>query len=361
MTKRDGTRSAKAIEIAVHVLAWSYIFFSPLFFRRNEETMDMDKYLHGIVFPLTTFTIFYINYFWLVPRLLIREKIRWFVIANVLMIVSYQIFIELQTVIFPPPHSPAHISDIVEKHFPPKIYFVVRGLLTYVFAVAAAVGIQLSMRWKQSERAREAAELGRSQAELQNLKNQINPHFLLNTLNNIYALTAFDQEKAQTAILELSRMLRYMLYENQTDRVPLSKEVDFLKSYISLMRLRIAGNVRVNVNFDYPDSENIPIAPLIFISLVENAFKHGISAGKESFIDITLKATSERLSFSCRNSNVPKNENDKAPGGIGLKQVAKRLELSYPQRYRWKYGPSEDGSAYISEITIYDQPSDGAK
>lgn len=355
MTKTHGTKSIKGFEVTVHILAWVYIFLSPIFFKRSEEPMDLEKFLHGFIFPFTTFVIFYANYFWFVPRLLIRGKLKWFVAANLLMIVCYQIVVEAQVLIFPPPHNHMQIRNLMEPRFPPKAYFVVRGLLTYVFAVAAAVGLQLSLRWKKSEHAREVAELGRSQAELQNLRNQINPHFLLNTLNNIYALTAFNQEKAQSAILELSRMLRYMLYDNQTDRVPLEKEVAFLKSYIALMRLRISDAVKVDIEFDYPENENLPVAPLIFISLVENAFKHGIATGRDSFITIRLQATHDRLHFSCRNSNAPKNHSDKTPGGIGLKLVAKRLELSYPGRHEWKYGTCDNDSTYFSEITIYDK------
>ena len=218
-------------------------------------------------------------------------------------------------------------------------------------------GLTRSMsKWKQSEKARAEAELGRSQAELKNLKNQINPHFLLNTLNNIYALTGFDQEKAQWAIHELSRLLRYMLYENQTERVSLNKEVEFLQSYISLMRLRLLDNVDVKVVFDYPKEENLQIAPLIFISLVENAFKHGISSGQHNFIHITLKSDAHHLCFCCENSNTPQRESDKSPGGIGLQQVASRLEYSYPNRYTWRVELADGGSTYRSVIDIYDKP-----
>lgn len=344
------------IEIIVHVLTWSYIFLSPLLFKRRGESIEWDHYLHGCMLPLTVCIAFYLNYFLLVPRyLLAKGKEKWFYIINVLLFIAYQSSVELQSLIFPPipvkgPHSP-----MGRPHLPPKIYFVVRGLLLYIFAIGASVALNLSMRWRRSEQARAEAELGRSQAELKNLKNQINPHFLLNTLNNIYALTAFNQEKAQQAIHELSRLLRYMLYENQTDRVSLCKEVDFLKSYIALMRLRIYNNVDVQVNFDVPDDENLQVAPLIFISLVENAFKHGVSTSGKCFIHISLTATREHLRFSCENSNTPKNESDKAPGGIGLKQVASRLEYAYPGRYTWKSGVSQDGQTYYSIIDLYDK------
>lgn len=156
--------------------------------------------------------------------------------------------------------------------------------------------------------------------------------------------------------MELSRLLRYMLYENQSDRVSLSKEIEFLRNYIALMKLRINDDVDVRVEFEVSDNKEIVVAPLIFISLVENAFKHGISPTEHSFIHINLKADHEHLRFYCANSNFPKNKmTDKAPGGIGLKQVASRLELSYPGRYKWTSGISDDEKEYRSEILLTDK------
>lgn len=359
------SRTETYIEVAVHVLAWSYIFISPIFFKRRGEAIDWNHYIHGSLLPITLCVSFYLNYFIFVPRYLLnKEKVKWFVICNLLIFCVYQFGIELQGFLtsVDKPMAPPHGRDWMgprpefRRDFPPKVFFIVRGFLFYASAVGASVALHLSKRWKQSEKARAEAELGRSQAELKNLKNQINPHFLLNTLNNIYALTAFDQEKAQWAIHELSRLLRYMLYENQTERVSLNKEVEFLQSYISLMRLRLLDNVEVKVVFDYPKEENLQIAPLIFISLVENAFKHGISSGQRSFIHITLKSDAHHLHFCCENSNTPQRESDKSPGGIGLQQVVSRLEYSYPNRYEWCVELVDGGSTYRSVIDIYDKP-----
>lgn len=348
------------IEITVHVLTWCYIFLSPLFFNRRGETINWDRYLHGLLMPITACITFYLNYFVLIPKYLLNErKLKWYFAINVLLFVVYQVSVEVQGLLFSPSfretmHKGAKIKDI--PRLPPKIFFVVRGFIFYVFAVGASVALKLSLRWRKSEQARAEAELGRSQAELKNLKNQINPHFLLNTLNNIYALVAFDQEKAQQAIHELSRLLRYMLYENQTDRVSLNDESDFLQSYIALMRLRLYNNVDLQVNFDFPKEKNLQVAPLIFISLIENAFKHGVSSSGNNFIHITLKADEHHLVFCCENSNTPKNKTDKSPGGIGLQQVASRLENAYPKCYEWKIDLLDGGATYRSVISIYDKP-----
>lgn len=354
------TKAERVIEVSVHVLTWTFVFLSPLFFRRSWETFDLLRFMHGSLMQLLTCVAFYVNYFYLIPCYLLKSRnVKCFVALNLLMFVLSQLLMELSIVVWPMPMPEIGGKSMAEnckQEFPPKIVFMLRGLITYVFTVGISVALRLSMQWKHSEQARVEAEAKRTQAELKNLKNQINPHFLLNTLNNIYALVAFDQDKAQQAILELSRLLRYMLYENQSDRVSLNKEIDFLRNYISLMKLRINNAVDVRVEFDVPEQEEIVVAPLIFISLVENAFKHGISPTENSFIHIYLKADREHLRFYCVNSNFPKSKvTDKAPGGIGLVQVASRLELSYPGRYKWTAGVSEDGKEYRSEILLTDK------
>ena len=194
--------------------------------------------------------------------------------------------------------------------------------------------------------------MARSEAELKNLKNQMNPHFLLNTLNNIYALTELDGEKARKAISELSVLLRHVLYVDQTHLIPLRKELNFLRTYIELMRIRVSDRVDIRFTEDVKDEENIQVAPLILISLVENAFKHGISARHRSFLHFSIRADRDHLCFSSENSNFPKTETDKSPGGIGLQQVEARLRHFYPGRYTWTYGPTEDGSTFRSVIRI---------
>ena len=152
--------------------------------------------------------------------------------------------------------------------------------------------IRLSMRWKQNESALKAAEKSRMEAELKNLRNQLNPHFLLNTLNNIYALIAFDADKAQQAVQELSRLLRHVLYDNQQNLVPLNKEMDFIRNYIALMRIRLAANVTVETHFDIGPENRTEIAPLIFIPFLTNAFKKGILPTAPSLIAKHLTQTS---------------------------------------------------------------------
>ena len=207
-------------------------------------------------------------------------------------------------------------------------------------------------RWQHLEEARKEAETARAEAELSNLRNQLNPHFLLNTLNNIYALISFDQDKAQMAVGELSKLLRHMLYENQQDFVQLSKEADFMRNYVELMKIRLTDNVKVTTNINVAPNDSTPVAPLIFISLIENAFKHGISPQGKGDIKIGLSQVDGDITCEICNTCYPKRENDKSGSGIGLEQVSRRLELMYPDRYTWEKGITDDGKEYYSKITI---------
>jgi len=342
------------VGIIVHVVAWFYIFASPFFFSRRGENFNWNHYWHGLVFPLATCLIFYANYFWLVPRYVLQHKYRLYVLGNLLLVLVVTCCVECYLLLSMPVAPYARPRGLHPPRFP-KAVLVVRGMFTYVFSIVMAAAVRLSVQWRKAENARKEAELGRTEAELQNLKNQISPHFLLNTLNNIYALTAIDSEKAQQAVLELSRMLRFLLYENQASAISLQKEADFLNTYIALMRLRVAKDVDVRFDVCIPSDGHTPeVAPLIFISLVENAFKHGISPVKPSFIHISLTAdAAERtIRFTVRNSNYPKNRQDKSGSGIGLQQVSRRLQLSYPQQHTWYHGPSPDGKTYLSSILI---------
>ena len=225
----------------------------------------------------------------------------------------------------------------------------------YVFNLAVTVIIAISTRiakhWQESEAARLKAEQAQVTAELSNLRYQTNPHFLLNTLNNIYALTAFDSHRAQEAIQELSAMLRHMLYDNLEQFVSIESEIDFLQNYVKLMKLRLPDSVDVKFDFSLDKSE-VTIAPLLLIPLVENAFKHGISMNKPSFVHISLEADSQHIDFLIENSNYQKNDDDHSGHGIGLTQVQRRLELAYPGHYTWHYGPADAGKIYQSHITI---------
>lgn len=356
------------VEIIVHVCVWIYIFASPLLTRRRDESIEWLSYFQRLYFPLTSCLVFYVNYFYLIPRLVLKsKKYKSYVLYNILLICALLMSWELYNALLPPiMEAPAskvatEVTNAVRRVTAPpppqppvyvRLMFVLRNFGSLAFLSFLALAVRLSVQWRKAEVARQEAELKRSEAELSNLKNQINPHFLLNTLNNIYSLTAFDTEQAQHAIQELSKLLRYILYENQEKFVDLKKETEFLVTYVHLMRIRLSSNVKVELDFDVPDDKPYQVAPLIFISLVENAFKHGVSPTQPSFIRVSLKIEDEHLRFACHNSNFPKSVGDKSPGGIGLQQVRSRLELIYPGKYDWRYGVDQTSGTYFSEIDI---------
>ena len=334
----------------LHVAVWLMLFLSPLLFS-HEQTISLVRVAAFSIFPLCMMTVFYTNYLWLVPRYYIAHEERFYWIFNMIMIlvlaVLMQLWMHLLHPLFPDDGRPHP-----EPSFLKQLLFVARNIFNLSVVLFIATSMEISSRWHQMEDERIEMEAARKEAELANLRSQINPHFLLNTLNNIYALTAFDTEKAQKAIMELIKMLRHMLYDNQQNMVNLKEEIQFIGNYVNLMKLRLPQNVEVRFHSNYPEPCNIQVAPLIFISLVENAFKHGVSPTEKSFIDINISAEKDLLTCEIKNSNYPKTQQDRSGHGIGLQQVERRLNLSYPQRHTWKKGITDNGKQYYSKIEI---------
>lgn len=336
----------------IHIICWGIVIIFPLCFieHTGNWAQDLGHYLRMSGVQVSFLLPFYINYFLLIPRNLFNGKLKSFFAINVLVIIAafmlMEGWMELFNVLLPD-------MNTQYGHRPPKWPMHFQYFLSATLFVGLSVAIRMSQRWMKSEEGRREAEKSRAEAELKNLRNQLNPHFLLNTLNNIYALIAFDADKAQQVVEELSRLLRHVLYENQQNAVPLNKEVEFMKNYIELMRIRVTDSVKIETDFDIRSDDTTPIAPLIFISLIENAFKHGISPSERSFIYIKMTEVKGDITCEIRNSNFPKKHNDKSGSGIGLEQVSKRLKLMYAGRYNWQKGVSTDGKEYFSKIIIY--------
>lgn len=338
----------KRIEILVHIAVWLVMFLSPMMFINHGRGISTSEFVVMSTVPLSFVVAFYMNYLWLTPYHFTRGDHRFYLIVNVVAIVTLGIFVHIWVTYLHDLYDP----DYRKADHWHTIGFVLRNIFNITIAAAVATTIRLAMRWQEAETARKDAEAARMDAELSNLRSQINPHFLLNTLNNIYALTAFDQSKAQDAIQELSKMLRYILYDCQQPMVPLRDEVSFLENYVNLMRLRLPESVEVTFQASVANPQ-LDVAPLVFISLVENAFKHGISPTKPSFIHIDIKAGQQQITCDISNSNHPKTAADHSGHGIGLQQVQRRLELAYPQRYTWQRNVTDDGKVYHSRIAIY--------
>ena len=347
MMKQNSHTAVKYAELLTHIIGWGIVFCFPVFFlNKGGGPIDWRDYFRHCGVPLSFFIAFYVNYFGFIPKMLFHGQTKRFLITTILFVVGLSILLSVwQNINMPPPKRP-------HGDMPPDWLFFARDLLSMVLTIGLACSIRLIGRWGQIESEKQEAEKDRTESELKNLRNQLNPHFLLNTLNNIYALIAFDADKAQEAVQELSKLLRHLLYDNQQQFVSLAKEMDFIYNYIELMRIRLSGNVSVETHINIDKDTRTLIAPLIYISLIENAFKHGISSSAPSFISISFSESDELVECIISNSYHPKGNQDKSGSGIGLEQVRKRLELIYPGKYLWKKGVSEDGKIYTSKIII---------
>lgn len=330
----------------VHFICWVLVFM-PAVILIPKDQHDPYHILLNLALPINMCIVFYINYLWIVPKLVLKKRYRLFFFVNTVLVIFFALLTHhawLQL-------HPTGTSGTLLKTL---TFFVARKMLLLTVPIVLATLIQQSLHWYQIEEKQKESEMQRKELELKNLQSQLNPHFLLNTLNNIYALISFDQKKAQKAVISLSELMRQMLYGNEQTDINLQDEIQFIDNYINLMRLRLPQTVEIDVRYDIPEPCRIRIAPLIFISLVENAFKHGVSLSEPCFISIHLSADDHQICFESSNSNFPKSKKDSSGHGIGLDQVQRRLDILYPEKYKWEKGILKDNNTYISKITIYD-------
>lgn len=273
--------------------------------------------------------IYFVNFYLLAPFLFFRKRYWLFFLANVLLIfiVNFWMFTADMS------RVPAPFIQFSYANWSIIILF---DVLVAFAAVAVRYVIRThSLRLEMEEKQRQNKE-----AELAWLKNQLNPHFLFNTLNNISSLTQIDPDKAQDSIAQLSDLLRYAMYDSDKDLVPLEDEVGFLENYVSLMQLRCSK--LVDIKTDFKIVGHPMVAPLLFVALVENAFKHGVASGKVSFVHLSLKADEKTVVFGCDNSNFPKDDHDRSGSGIGVENTRRRLQLLYPKLHEWEQSTEND-------------------
>lgn len=214
------------------------------------------------------------------------------------------------------------------------------------------LGVKLYFRSQEATEALTQIEKHALERQLQYLKYQVNPHFFMNTLNNIHALVDIDPERAKASIVELSKLMRYVLYEGNNKLTPLSREVQFLRNYVQLMSMRYnTGNV--SISLDAPDVlPDSMLPPLLLVIFVENAFKHGISYRTKSFVEISLQPHGDRLLFSCRNSRPEIKHDENMKGGVGLSNVRRRLDLLFPNDYTLDIKETDDTYTVKLEIPL---------
>ena len=205
--KQTFTSARRPLEILIHIISWGIMFGFPFFFvERGNGNINWMAYTRHLAVPLSFMIVFYVNYFILVPRYLFQSQAKRYVVYNIIFLCAIGVLLHLwQSLTFDPSFAPKS----KRPGMPPGWLFFLRDMLSLVFTIGLSAAIRMSARWTQNEAARKEAERNRAEAELKNLRNQLNPHFLLNTLNNIYALIAFDSDKAQQAVQELSKLKAY--------------------------------------------------------------------------------------------------------------------------------------------------------
>ncbi len=355
MMKKIST-SNRIVVTSLHLLAWVFVIMIPIYITQNyfeDSQVDIPFRFYGFILPIGL--LFYLNYLWLVPRYFFRDKklkyfvLSFFVIWFVGMISGFfehltSLWVEDRSASSRPPMQ--HFWDSPELNIQAfQIYIKLRALGYFfisVFVWGFSFGLAILRKWTQSEREKKELEKEKLNSELAFLKNQISPHFFFNTLNNIYSLIGIDTKDAQEAVHKLSKLMRYLIYESERGQSKLSDEVVFMENYIDLMRLRLSGKVDLKVSFP-KDCKDLSIPPLLFISFIENAFKHGVSYREKSFINISMAIDEKQIHFITVNSiGASSSPDDSQYGGIGLGNVKKRLALLYPEKHKLIVQKTED-------------------
>lgn len=313
-----------------HLIFWavSIILFAVLLIYTRGFSLKGIDLMTTVNFFLTILFLavsVYINILFIIPNFLKKRKYLLFILLEIANILLFVLLNYVTSHAFED-GNPNFMSEVVAELFLVTIFLIITTLLTFTRDSMALQDTRIRM--KEIERQK-------IEAELRALKSQVNPHFFFNTLNSLYSLSLDKSEKTPEMILKLSDLMRYLIYETRDDLVPISKQLDFLRSYVYLEKLRSPENL--DLHFDIRGSHTeTPADPLLFIAFVENAFKHGLKGRKEqAFIRIFFDLTEEgKISFAIENNFEPKDQEIKDKEGIGLANVKKRLDLMYPGRYK---------------------------
>lgn len=318
------------------------LFVLPVLFTKVEGVVSWRNVFKIWLDQSLLIPIFLINHWVLAPRLMLKKKyISFFASVFILIGVCAFSYYYYDEVINEKPLSQIQANDRSnppqrrnsqqESQRPTPIPPYAHLLMYSLLIVGVDTGLLLSKEWHNNEEKKHILEKENAEMKLGILRNQVSPHFFMNTLNNIYALIDCNTPKAKEAVMKLSKLMRYMLYENEQGKVKLSKEFEFISSYIDLMKLRFAEDLSVNLVLP-SNILDIEIPPMLFISFIDNAFKHGASYQKESSINIIFEIRGQNLLLTCINTK-NNNNTDIEKGGLGLQNSINRLDLIYGKNY----------------------------
>ncbi len=277
--------------------------------------------------------IFIIHNGFIAPKLLLRHRYGGYLLVNVAVVTAVFTGVELYEHYLVDPFTAGSEAEhyVVSRKASITDLAMYWNVLLGIFMTGANAGIKLIYQSMRDEQEMEALKRQNLQAEMDYLKYQINPHFFMNTLNNIHALIDIDTESAKEAVIELSKMMRYVLYDSGRESITLDRDLQFIENYIELMRIRYTDAVEIRIDRPDPMPPGVSIPPLLLIVFVENAFKHGVSYNRPSFIHIHIEYRNR--SVICTIVNSRPRQTDRKSGGIGLENVHKRLELIYGSNF----------------------------
>lgn len=334
--------------LLIHLSFWlvyiSFFFYQISNFRRGREIDWEQATIVGMVQLVLTMAIAYVNYFFVLPRFLEHKKV-WRYLLEFL--VPFVILITLRVNV---------IRFLIDgythqrQHFYSTFYIVEVCVITLFITFFIAM-LKFATDWFELAAKQRENENQKLTAELNFLKSQINPHFLFNTLNNLYYLAYTQSANTTEVISKLSQMMRYMIYDTNYQLVPLTKEIEYMQNYISLERLRL--NDQIPITFDLEGNpDGVLIAPLIFITFLENAFKHGVSNNfPKAWVNVRMKVVGNECVYEVENSKIPTTKPEsEQKSGIGLQNVKRRLELSYPERHTLSIDNKPD--SYLVRLTV---------
>ncbi len=314
-----------------HSLFWAFSFFVLLRLFAYSEDLSKVDVIYTFLFHLSIWPAVYLNLFWLIPTFLQTKR---YGLYFLLLIAVGGVSIGFNLLIF------NYLSDFL---FPGYYFIAYYGFWEIAQFVAAYLAItaliKLSKSWfkyREMQDKLRRLESEKSAAELSALKSQVNPHFLFNSLNNLYSLALDKDQRTPGIILRLSDMMRYLLYESNVDLVPLEKEITYLHNYVEMQKLRVGDKVKISFEVE-GEPAGKTVAPLLFLLLVENGFKHGVKGDTEgAFINIQLQITDHQLVFKTENNKgaVDDVERGQYSGGVGLENLRRRLNLLYPEKHQ---------------------------
>jgi two-component system LytT family sensor kinase len=330
----------------IHTIIW--VLLVGLMLILQSRTFGWSSLIIVLPYGVMNILIFYLAYFWLAPLMVIQQKI-WRSLLFLCLVILVTSFLKYAFAL--------QFEDTLLKYGEEKQhtftfwqYYISAIIMGLFFALLGSVLYIIISNIRQQQ-LRKSLETEKLNAELSFLKFQINPHFLFNSLNNIYALAYKQSPKTPEAILKLSDMMRYMLYESNDEKVLLAKEIQYLNNFIDLQRLRSKDEVHIDwqVHLGEVESEKCKVMPLLLISFLENAFKHGVSDDPAKPIRVLIQVEGNRLHFRVENEKKISHKDE--THGVGLDNLKRRLQLGYPEKHTIQVTDAE--TYYIGELFLY--------